>query len=173
MRQTRLPRTAWPSVFGGPAWTRVTEPDGKPGQWYLHLFAPGQPDLNWAHPEVVVDFEQTLRFWLDRGVDGFRLVAHGMAKPDGLPDLAWPKRASSPRNCAPRSRNSLAAVEPVSAVPTWTLSNHDIEREVTRYGGDPVGVALARAMILVALALPGVVFVYNGAELGLPGCLMC
>ena len=42
------PPTDWPSVFGGPAWTRVTEPDGRPGQWYLHLFAPEQPDLDWT-----------------------------------------------------------------------------------------------------------------------------
>jgi alpha-glucosidase len=77
------PPNNWPSVFGGPAWTRV--PDG---QWYLHIFAPEQPDLNFANPEVVADLEETMRFWLDRGVDGFRIdVAHGMAKPDGLPDM--------------------------------------------------------------------------------------
>jgi alpha-glucosidase len=77
------PPNNWPSVFGGPAWTRV--PDG---QWYLHLFAPEQPDLNFAHPEVLADLEETMRFWLDRGVDGFRIdVAHGMAKPEGLPDM--------------------------------------------------------------------------------------
>jgi alpha-glucosidase len=77
------PPNNWPSVFGGPAWTRV--PDG---QWYLHLFAPGQPDLDFGNPEVVADLETTMRFWLDRGVDGFRIdVAHGMAKPPGLPDM--------------------------------------------------------------------------------------
>ena len=77
------PPNNWPSVFGGPAWTRV--PDG---QWYLHLFAPEQPDLDFANPEVLADLEETMRFWLDRGVDGFRVdVAHGMAKPDGLPDM--------------------------------------------------------------------------------------
>ena len=76
------------SVFGGPAWTRVTEPDGTPGQWYLHLFDAAQPDLNWDNPEVFDDLEKTLRFWLDRGVDGFRIdVAHGMAKAPGLPDM--------------------------------------------------------------------------------------
>lgn len=74
-------------MFGGPAWTRVREPDGNPGQWYLHLFDTEQPDLNWDNPEILDDFEKTLRFWLDRGVDGFRIdVAHGMAKPPGLPD---------------------------------------------------------------------------------------
>ena len=77
------PPNNWPSVFGGPAWTRV--PDG---QWYLHIFAPEQPDLDFANPEVVADLEETMRFWLDRGVDGFRIdVAHGMAKPEGLPDM--------------------------------------------------------------------------------------
>jgi alpha-glucosidase len=82
------PPNNWVSVFGGPAWTRVTEPDGNPGQWYLHLFDAEQPDLNWDNPEVFDDFEKTLRFWLDRGVDGFRIdVAHGMAKPPGLPDM--------------------------------------------------------------------------------------
>ncbi|MGW4771660.1 glycoside hydrolase family 13 protein [Nocardia sp. NPDC004278] len=231
------PPNNWPSIFGGPAWTRVIEPDGRPGQWYLHIFAPEQPDLNWANPEIAADFEQTLRFWLDRGVDGFRLdVAHGMAKPDGLPDmervetkmlvhddddprfnnpavheihrrirkvldeypdavsigevwvddntrfgeyvrpdelhLAFNFRLAETRFDADAVRaaidNSLAAVAPVGAVPTWTLSNHDIAREVTRYGGGPVGVARARAMMMVELALPGAVFIYNGAELGLP-----
>ncbi|WP_411156253.1 glycoside hydrolase family 13 protein [Nocardia beijingensis] len=232
------PPNNWPSIFGGPAWTRITEPDGTPGQWYLHLFAREQPDLNWSNAEVAADFEQTLRFWLDRGVDGFRIdVAHGMAKPDGLPDmpelsvsallahddsdprfnnpavhdihrrirkvvdeyqdavligevwvddnirfgeyvradelhLAFNFRLAESAFDADAVRdavdNSLAAVAPVFAVPTWTLSNHDIEREVTRYGGGALGVARARAMILLELALPGAVFIYNGAELGLP-----
>ena len=78
-----LPPNNWPSMFGGPAWTRV--PDG---QWYLHLFAAEQPDLDWTNPEVPAEFERILRFWLDRGVDGFRVdVAHGMAKEPGLPDM--------------------------------------------------------------------------------------
>lgn len=77
-----MPPNNWESVFGGPAWTRVTERDGTPGQWYLHLFDAAQPDLNWDNPEVFDDLEKTLRFWLERGVDGFRIdVAHGMAKP--------------------------------------------------------------------------------------------
>jgi alpha-glucosidase len=63
-------------MFGGPAWTRVGD-----GQWYLHLFTPEQPDLNWANRDVRADFLRTLRFWSDRGVDGFRVdVAHGLAK---------------------------------------------------------------------------------------------
>ena len=77
----------WTSVFGGPAWTRVTEPDGRLGQWYLHLFDTTQPDLDWTNLEVRDEFEAVLRFWLDRGVDGFRVdVAHGMVKAPGLPD---------------------------------------------------------------------------------------
>jgi alpha-glucosidase len=82
-----LPPNSWRSVFGGPAWTRVPEPDGTPGQWYLHLFDDKQPDLDWTHPQVRAEFEDILRFWLDRGVDGFRVdVAHGLVKADGLPD---------------------------------------------------------------------------------------
>lgn len=77
-----LPPNNWESVFGGPAWTRV--PDG---QWYLHLFDTSQPDFDWANPEVQEEFRRILRFWLDRGVDGFRVdVAHGLVKTDGLPD---------------------------------------------------------------------------------------
>ena len=80
-----LPPNDWESVFGGPAWTRV--PDG---EWYLHLFDPAQPDLDWRHPEVRAEFEGVLRFWLDRGVDGFRVdVAHGLVKADGLPDVGF------------------------------------------------------------------------------------
>ena len=80
------PPNNWISVFGGPAWTRL--PDG---EWYLHLFAPEQPDLNWQNPQVRAEFVAILRFWLDRGVDGFRVdVAHGLAKPAGLPDAVHP-----------------------------------------------------------------------------------
>ncbi|AWS42306.1 glycoside hydrolase family 13 protein [Streptosporangium sp. 'caverna'] len=83
-----LPPNDWQSYFGGPAWTRVTEADGSPGPWYLHMFAPQQPDLNWEHPQVREEFEDILRFWLDRGVDGFRIdVAHGLTKKPGLPDV--------------------------------------------------------------------------------------
>ncbi|WP_051161175.1 alpha-amylase family glycosyl hydrolase [Nocardia transvalensis] len=231
------PPNNWPSIFGGPAWTRITESDGTPGQWYLHIFAAEQPDLNWDNPEVVADFEQTMRFWLDRGVDGFRIdVAHGMAKPPGLPDMervetrmlkhddddprfnnpgvhdihrrlrkvideypgavsigeVWVednvrfgeylrpdelqlafnfRLAETPFDAARIQAavdNSLGAVSAVGASATWTLSNHDVEREVTRYGGGSVGVDRARAMMLLELALPGAVFVYNGSELGLP-----
>ena len=76
-----LPPSDWESVFGGPAWERITEPDGTPGQWYMHIFAKEQPDLNWANREIRSDFLKTLRFWSDRGVDGFRVdVAHALTK---------------------------------------------------------------------------------------------
>lgn len=67
------PPTNWGSLFGGSAWQRVTEADGRPGQWYLHMFAPEQPDWNWDDPEVVQEFDDILRFWFDRGIDGFRI----------------------------------------------------------------------------------------------------
>ena len=275
------PPNNWVSIFGGPAWDRVIEPDGTPGQWYLHIFAPEQPDLNWENPEVFDDLEKTLRFWLDRGVDGFRIdVAHGMAKPADLPDMdveaagLLVNRDDDPRfnNYAVHDihrkiraviddypgaanvgeiwvddnerfaeylrpdelhlgfnfrlakapfdadairdaiENSLDAVHSVGGTPTWTLSNHDVDREVTRYGlagaipdsetpdgetpdsdtsdsdtsdseapeaetpeAEPaphadieLGTARARAMALVEFALPGSIFIYNGAELGLP-----
>ena len=231
------PPNNWVSIFGGPAWTRVVEPDGNPGQYYLHLFDPEQPDLNWDNPEVFDDLEKTLRFWLERGIDGFRIdVAHGMAKPAGLPDMSLSENELL-RNSDddPRFNNegvhdihrgirtvlddysdavtigeiwvfdneefakylrpdelhlgfnfrlvradfdaaevreaieySLAAAELAGSPATWTLSNHDVEREVSRYGGGAEGLARARAMALVMLALPGAVFVYNGEELGLP-----
>jgi len=77
------PPNNWQSVFGGPAWTLLAD-----GQWYLHLFAPEQPDLNWRNPEIHQEFLGVLRFWLDRGVDGFRIdVAMGLYKAEGLPSV--------------------------------------------------------------------------------------
>ena len=96
-----LPPSDWISHFGGPAWTRVPgwheepgersdhQPLRRAGQWYCHLFAAEQPDLNWDNPEVREDFKTTLRFWADRGVDGYRVdVAHALAK-----DLSEPLRS--------------------------------------------------------------------------------
>ncbi|HWU30952.1 MAG TPA: glycoside hydrolase family 13 protein [Microbacterium sp.] len=84
-----LPPNNWESVFGGGMWERVTEADGTPGQWYLHIFDASQPDFDWTNEEVREEFRSILRFWLDRGVDGFRVdVAHGMVKEAGLPDYA-------------------------------------------------------------------------------------
>ncbi|MFF3563205.1 glycoside hydrolase family 13 protein [Streptomyces sp. NPDC002574] len=228
-----LPPNDWESVFGGPAWTRV--PDG---DWYLHLFAPEQPDLDWDHPQVREEFDRILRFWLDLGVDGFRIdVAHGMVKAPGLPDIghqeqvkmigsqvlpffdqdgvheihrswrrlldgypgerigvaeAW---APTPERMALYVRpdelhqafnfhflrcdwdaaamravidESLAATVSVGAPTTWVLSNHDVVRHVTRYGGGATGLRRARAAAMLMLALPGSVYVYQGEELGLP-----
>jgi alpha-glucosidase len=248
------PPNDWPSVFGGPAWTRL--PDG---QWYLHLFDTAQPDLNWRHPEVRAEFEDILRYWLELGVDGFRVdVAHGLMKADGLPDWplpytptvrseadgsrppmwdqdavhevyrAWraiadsypgqrvlvaealvspPERLAryvSPGQMhqafnfeylqapwhAPRLREvidtSLAAAGAVGAPTTWVLSNHDVIRHATRFAypsvtelpmgigaTDPqpdreLGLRRARAATLLMLALPGVAYLYQGEELGLP-----
>jgi len=129
------PPSDWTSVFGGPAWTRV--PDG---QWYLHLFAAEQPDLNWANREVRDDFLTTLRFWSDRGADGFRVdVAHGLAK-----NLAEPLE--------PLTRNAKV----------WLLSN-GTSPELDR----GLGLRRARAATLLMLALPGSVYLYQGEELGL------
>jgi alpha-glucosidase len=83
------PPNDWQSRFGGPAWTRVTEPDGAPGEWFLHLYSSRQPDFNWDNPEIRAEFEDILRFWFDRGVDGFRIdVADGLVKDPALPNLA-------------------------------------------------------------------------------------
>src|SRR5215213_8271072 len=228
------PPNNWPSVFGGPAWTRV--PDG---QWYLHIFASEQPDLDFTNPEVLADLEYTMRFWLDRGVDGFRIdVAHGMAKPAGLPDMvptedtgllgdhgpgdlrfdqdgvhAVHRRIRAvldgypgtmavgevwvhdderlARYVAPDElqlafnfqlvtaqwgeaelreaiESSLATVAGTPAPACWVLSNHDVHRHVGRYGGGARGLRRARAAVLLQLALPGAVYLYNGDELGLP-----
>ena len=233
-----LPPNNWPSVFGGPAWTRV--PDG---QWYLHLFAAEQPDLDWSNPEVAAEFERILRFWLDRGTDGFRVdVAHGMAKATGLPDIAastlakindadhmrpsddprWDQDevheylrafrrvldsypgdrmavgevwASGGHRLARYVRpdelhlafsfqlvqvnwsakefraaidDAMQTMPAVGAPCAWVLSNHDIDRHVSRFGGGAVGTARGRAAALLQLSLPGAVYLYNGDELGLP-----
>ncbi|MGD9958168.1 glycoside hydrolase family 13 protein [Nocardioides sp.] len=235
-----LPPNNWQSIFGGPAWTRV--PDG---QWYLHLFDRTQPDFDWRNPEVGDMFEDVLRFWLDRGVDGFRIdVAHGLFKEATLRDQvitevpehsadsamverqqadepmwdqpevhdvyrrwhkilesypgdrmavaeAWTSTAASMARfirpdelqqtfnfnwlLAPWSAESFAEVITdtlshvaiVGATPTWVLSNHDVVRHATRYGGGPVGVARARAATMAMLALPGSAYLYQGEELGL------
>ncbi len=245
-----LPPNDWNSIFGGPAWTRITERDGTPGEWYLHLFAPEQPDFNWDNPRVREEFEDILRFWLDRGVDGIRidsaallvkdssltdlggqpdaLARHPFVDLDGVHEIyrAWrrltdsyagdriligevwlPDRERFTRYLRPdelhtafnfdflgcpwqadRVRSvidaTLADHAPVGAPPTWVLSNHDVVRHVTRYGridtsfsmndrrlGEPsdltLGTRRARAVVLVTMALPGAVYIYQGEELGL------
>ena len=247
------PPNNWQSVFGGPAWTRVDDPStgsGRRAQWYLHLFDATQPDLNWRNPEVGDMFVDVLRFWLDRGVDGFRIdVAHGLFKEESLRDqvvaedeepssgvdlsagsmvertmrdepmwdqpeihdvyrrwhevlekydgdrmliaeawtqtpesmarfirpdemqqafnFAWLLASWSAEEFAQVITGTLEATGLVSGTPTWVLSNHDVERHVTRYGGGEVGLARGRAAILTMLALPGSSYLYQGEELGL------
>ncbi|GGO82759.1 glycoside hydrolase family 13 protein [Wenjunlia tyrosinilytica] len=104
-----LPPNNWHAMFGGSAWSRITEPDGTPGQWYLHLFTPEQPDLNWREPAVGRHFDEVLRFWLDRGVDGFRIdVAAGLFKHPELPDSPDPEADERNRD----SVNPLAWNQP-------------------------------------------------------------
>jgi len=94
-----LPPNNWQCVFGGSAWTRV----GSDGQWYLHLFAAKQPDFNWENPQVRTEFEDVLRFWLDRGVDGFRVdVANALIKEAGLPDWDEPLHILGEADSVPR-----------------------------------------------------------------------
>jgi alpha-glucosidase len=141
-----LPPNEWQSVFGGSAWQRVTEPDGTPGEWYLHLFAPEQPDVNWGHPEVRADFEETLRFWFDRGVDGFRIdVAHSLVKQDGLPDAAdleWPRQ--------PVEVDGELRRAPWQPHPFWDRDEvHEIYRDWRRIADsyDPPRVFVAEAWV--------------------------
>ncbi|ADB30208.1 alpha amylase catalytic region [Kribbella flavida DSM 17836] len=141
-----LPPNDWTSVFNGPAWTRVTEPDGSPGQWYLHLFAAEQPDLNWNHPDVRADFEQTLRFWFDLGADGFRIdVANALFKEAGLPDL------DGRRYPPPRVEVDGELVRPPwAAHPHWDRDEvHDVYRTWRAIADsyDPPKVFVAEAWI--------------------------
>ena len=246
-----LPPNDWQSIFGGPAWTRVTEPDGSPGEWYLHLFAPEQPDFNWANAAVRQEFEDVLRFWFDRGADGIRIDSAALLTkdpdlpefgPDQLPGPGHPYtdrddvhdiyrswravadeygdrvligeiwipdavRLASyvspgelhtvfnfPYLSCPWDADELRAVidhtlalHALAGAPaTWVLSNHDVDRIVSRYGRADtafdlqrrpyfhsfavdlvLGTRRARAAALLTMALPGSVYVYQGEELGL------
>src|ERR1700759_185676 len=240
-----LPPNGWQSIFGGPAWSRVTEPDGTPGEWYLHLFAPQQPDFNWGNPEVRAEFEDVLRYWFERGVDGIRIDSGALLTKDpALPETtaddpspytdrddvhdiyrAWRAVADEypgrvligeiwlpdttrfarylrpdelhtvfnfPYLCCPWDAGRLREVidgtlefhAAAGAPATWVLSNHDVDRHVSRYGradtsfaldrrdhSQPVDLALgtrrARAAALLTMALPGSVYLYQGEELGL------
>ena len=133
-----VPPNNWESVFGGPAWTRVVEPDGTPGQWYLHLFDSSQPDFDWTNEEVREEFRRILRFWLDRGADGFRVdVAHGMIKAEGLPDWTPPADSGSMGGAgAPGGGGSGVALEPEISdepgdhAPYWAQDGvHEIYRD--------------------------------------------
>lgn len=89
--------THWESSFGGETWTRTTNPDGTPGEWYLHLFTAQQPDLNWTHPDVWAEHEDVLRFWFDRGVAGVRVDSAALlVKDPALPELPAPGAATAP-----------------------------------------------------------------------------
>ena len=106
------PPNNWQSIFGGPAWTRVTEPDGTPGQWYLHLFAPEQPDFNWDNPEVRTEFEDVLRFWFDRGVDGIRIDSAALLTKDpALPDVS-PDEPPGRRTLTPTATTCTTSTGP-------------------------------------------------------------
>ncbi|WP_347355004.1 glycoside hydrolase family 13 protein [Intrasporangium sp.] len=148
---TRPPNN-WESVFGGPAWTRVTEPDGRPGQWYLHLFDVKQPDFNWASPEVRAEFESVLRFWLDRGVDGFRVdVAHGLVKQPGLPDWTRPTDPLDDAEEAAAHVRDRAAPVPTHHSPCWDQDGvHEIYRSwraVCDSYGTPARILCAEAWV--------------------------
>ena len=130
------PPNNWISAFGGSAWTRIAEADGRPGQWYLHTFAPEQPDLNWRHDQVREDFDAILRFWLDLGIDGFRVdAAPAMAKVSDLPDADY-------------GDDLRFASDEWVGNPHWDVDDvHDILRRWRRladtYGGDRVFVTEA------------------------------
>ncbi len=221
------PPNNWRAAFGGSAWAY----DDRTDQWYLHLFLPQQPDLNWANPDVETAMHGVLRFWLDRGVDGFRadvvhLIGKDPALPDQPPELAERdlvsvhdhpgthdllKRVRKVLDDYPDDRMmvgevNLESVERIApyygegdqlnlvfnfsplhapwdaatwrdaiesvvvtlsrrrAWPTWVLSNHDVSRHRTRYGGS---LQRARAAAVLLLTLPGTPFLYQGEELGL------
>jgi len=153
------PPNNWPSVFGGPAWTRIVEPDGTPGQWYMHLFDTKQPDFDWTNQEVREEFVRVLRFWLDRGADGFRVdVAHGLVKADGLPDLG-PQTGTAVTAGAftATTGDGDAIVKSEAASPMWDQDGvHEIYREwrkvLDEYPGDRMMVAEAWVSPLPRLA---------------------
>lgn len=143
-----IPPNNWNSIFGGPAWTRIEE-GGRPGQWYLHLFDSTQADLNWQNPEVRADFVETLRFWLDRGVDGFRIdVAHGLAKDEILKDHHDPDGLTRALRLDVLDMPQDVRAELLSDVPFFDREGvHEIYREWRKifdsYDGDRMTVAEA------------------------------
>ncbi|HET7465843.1 MAG TPA: alpha-amylase family glycosyl hydrolase [Candidatus Dormibacteraeota bacterium] len=226
------PPNNWQSAFGGPAWSRL---DGS-AEWYMHLFAPEQPDLNWWNPEVPAEFRKIVKFWLERGADGFRIdVAVSLYKRRDLADRPMvPHHITGAPTAAPgfdifdqpevhdvyRDWRRIAggyepervlvgeifdpgrqaryikpdelhmafamldrrwdaaswkqaidvfrrAVARGTSLPSWTQSNHDVIRHVTRLGGHGTGTQRAKASAMLLLGLPGQYFIYQGDELGL------
>jgi len=232
------PPSNWQSFFGGPAWKY----DAATRSWYLHTFLEQQPDLNYRNPAVAEAMHDVMRFWLDRGADGFRVdVIHGLIKDDQLrdnpvrvehdADIPWYAAGTQdPLYCSDRpevheiirgfrrvtdgyqdrmmvgetwpreqerladylrpdelqlgfnfrfllarydARRFRAAIELTEksfgpgAWPTWTLSNHDFPRHISRYshGGD--GEARARVAAVMIAALRGTPFIYYGEEIGM------
>lgn len=102
------PPNDWLAVFGGRSWTRTTEPDGTPGQWYLHSFTPWQPDFDWTNQDVIDHFDDMLRFWFDRGVEGFRVDAVTVTgKEPGLPDAGLPAPEDASRGAWHQNPHTL------------------------------------------------------------------
>jgi alpha-glucosidase len=138
-----LPPNNWMSSFGGIAWKRLIAPDGTPEQWYLHLFDESQPDLDWTSEWVRAQFRDILRFWLCRGVDGFRVdVAHGLVKKEGLPDFTAP---------------ALPSDIPTADYPYWAQPGvHEIYRDwhtvMLEFGADRILCAEAWVEPLTNLA---------------------
>ena len=237
------PPNNWVSHFGGPAWS--LDPGGS-GQYYCHLFLPEQPDLNWANPKVMEEFAAILRYWCERGADGFRIdVAHGLTKDPALRDnpvlrdvhpgmhpmevfasfqhihdlnrhetavlfQQW-RQAVADLGAVlvgemdtrdvdrfaeyVKDQNALHAAfvlqvgltewEPTSTITTmleyqaksnggaaWEVSNHDQARAVSRYGGGEVGLRRTLALTTLMGAFDGMLFLYQGEELGLPDAVV-
>jgi alpha-glucosidase len=146
------PPNNWLSIFHGSAWTCVKDLTGRDAdgdQWYLHMFDTRQPDLNWTNPEVHAEFESILRFWLDRGVDGFRIdVAHGLVKDPALPDWAGAAAMVMGSTIEPTERDPDTPNSPFDHGPMFDQPGvHDIYRAWNRilaeYPGDRALVAEA------------------------------
>ncbi len=152
------PPNNWRSVLGSAAWTQVTEADGEPGEWYLHLFDSSQPDLDWNHPEVRSELEDVLRFWLKRGVDGFRVdVAHGLVKAEGLPD--WEGRAEMVGGADATERVAALELDAPASDPMPMFDQddvHEIYRSWRRVLDefDPPGERHTRALVAEAWVDP-------------------
>ncbi len=125
-----LPPNNWQAWFGGSAWTRVTEPNGAPGQWYLHLFTPQQPDVNWTYEPLRQSFDDMLRFWYARGVDGFRIDAPAVVgKAPGLPDAPPPTPGSAVTEIAYQNPHIQHRPEVHEMFARWRSVTDQFERD--------------------------------------------